>query len=775
MSNRRRLFAGFLLLGAAALYIFIPRPALLDGVSFSQAVYDRDGRLLRLTLSVDEKYRLYTHVASISPQLVEAALIHEDKFFFLHPGVNPVALAKGAWQTFVAGGRRVGASTITMQVARMRYGINSRTIAGKLYQIIKAVQIERHYTKQQILEAYLNLLPYGRNIEGAGAASLIYFKKPANQLTVHEALTLAIIPQSPALRAPLDETDLSNAELMDARSALYEKWILAHPEDSSNAEMLKLPMTVRPPSELPFLAPHLVDSVLRKVRSRGRIATTVDMGLQMLVERKLKGYVERKKRLGINNASAMLVDFRTMDVLAVVGSADFFDDRIFGQVNGTLAKRSPGSALKPFIYALGIDAGIIHPMTMLKDSPSSYGGYNPENFDNEFVGPLKAVDALIRSRNVPAVDVASRLPAPGLYGFMKAAGVEGMKDERHYGLALVLGGAEVTMEELVRMYAMLANNGVIRPLRVFIDEPPSEETRLLSEQAAFLVLEMLKTAPRPDQNFSEEWVSANLPVSWKTGTSYAFRDAWSISVFGPYVLAVWVGNFDGEGNQAFIGKSAAAPLMFEIIDAIKSAKPASVRFYTPIPQGVSKVRVCEVSGQIPSAHCPRTIETWFVPGKSPIKTCDIHREILINEKSGLRACNYDEQTVKKAVYEFWPSDLQRIFRAAGLPRRPPPPYMPGCGLQTKAASGNPPRITSPMTGVTYNIRVSKGKAQVIPLLAVTDADTTDVYWFADEKYLGISGKGKEFMWAPAPGKYVVRVVDDHGRPDSREVTVELAK
>ena len=779
MKRRRLIGLSAFVAMSAIIYLLIPRPSLLGETGFSQAVYDSGGTLLRLTLSSDDKYRLRTTIPRLSPLLIETTLLHEDRYFRFHPGVNPIALIKATWQTYVAGGRRIGASTITMQVARMRFNINSRTIRGKLTQILRALQLERHYTKDEILEAYLTLASYGRNIEGAFAASLIYFKKPPEKLTIHEALTLAIIPQSPALRTPLSSTDLANTELTGARTALANKWVKAHPEDEEKVSFLKLPMLTSPPSELPFLAPHFVDTVLSENTDEANIVTTLDLGLQQALERRVKAYVERKRVRGITNATAMLVDYRTMEVKALIGSADFFDDEIEGQVNGTRGKRSPGSTLKPFIYALAMEQGLIHPLTMLKDAPASYGAFNPENFDYDFTGPIKAKDALIKSRNLPAVQIANRLSNPDLYEFLKTAGISKLRERDFYGLALVLGGAEMTMEELAMLYAMLANGGVLRPLKTIKDEAGYEEThtRMLSEESVFLVLDMLEDNPRPGQGLKKNWISDTLPVSWKTGTSYGFRDAWSMAVFGPYVLGVWVGNFSGEGNPAFVGREAAAPLLFEIIDAVKSQESGMAHIYKKGMRNIKKVKVGAVSGALPGAHCPHSISTWFIPGKSPIKTCEIHREVVIDVDSGLRSCGKGTKNVKREVFEFWPSDLDRIFKVAGVPRRRPPAYNPECALAGKAERGIAPEITSPRKGLVYNVRVSTKAedGESIALTAVTDGDTVEVYWFVDEKFLGKTERNKPLFWQPEPGSFVVRVVDDHGRSDARKVNVVLVE
>jgi penicillin-binding protein 1C len=767
-----------MLCAVLAVFGYFARPSLKDGICISQAVYDGKGHLLRLTLSRDEKYRLWLPLTAISPVLIKATLLHEDRAFYGHYGVNVGALIRAFWHTYLTADRRMGGSTITMQLARIRYGINSRTPAGKLRQILAAFWLELLYSKREILEAYLNLVPYGLNIEGASAASLIYFHKEAGKLTLPEALTLSVIPQNPVRRIAASDGDLSqNAELNQARRHLFAAWIKTHPNDRGQSSFCLLPPVLHGPAEMPFLAPHFADAVIQADPFDARLDTTLDLSLQKLVERQAHGFVESRRHVGIKNAAVLLVDHQSMEVKALLGSIDFFDAAIQGQVNGTAAKRSPGSAIKPFIYALGIDQGIIHPLTMLKDAPMSFGEYNPENFDNEFTGPLSARDALIRSRNIPAVYIASRLADPGLHRFLMQAGITGLREEEYYGVALALGAAEVSMQELAELYAMLANWGVWKPLRWFKNQPQDTGRRLLSREASFLVLDMLQANPRPYQGFRSDWTRDSLPVAWKTGTSFGFRDAWSVAVVGPYVLLVWVGNFDGEGNPAFIGREAAGPLLFAIIDALRSQDGELRRYCGPglAELNLARIEVCSVSGKLPGPACSRKVETWFIPGKSPIETCDIHRTIYIDTRTGLRSCREGALGTRAEVYEFWPSDMLKIFRQAGIPRRVPPPYGPECRGGEAAARGSGPQITSPQKGVTYSLRTRTLERERIALTAVTDADTRIVYWFVNERFLGTSPSGEPFFWKPTPGRFVVRAVDDQGRADAREIRAVLVE
>jgi penicillin-binding protein 1C len=751
-----------LFVSGLALLFFLPKPVLLDGTSFSKAVYDDHHQLLRLTLSRDDKYRLFTPLPKISKQLIDATLLQEDQYFHFHYGINPLATAKAIWQTYAVKSRRVGASTITMQVARMHYGINSKKITGKLWQIIRAIQIEMHYSKDEILEAYLNMAPYGGNIEGVGAASLVYFGTAVDRLSLPQSLTLSIIPQNPGKRTP------NNQDLKKIRAHLFQRWLEQHPQDKNKKVMFDLPLVMQTNRSLPFAAPHFVNKVLSEVSKQQDIVTTLDSRSQTIIERITRSYLARKKGLGVHNAAVLLVDTRDMGIKGLMGSADFFNREIGGQINGTETKRSPGSTLKPFIYGLALDQGLIHPNTVLKDVPHSFNGYNPENFDYDFMGPIKARDALVLSRNIPAIYLSSLLSKPSLHQLLEQGQVSHLRSESYYGLSLNLGGVELTMRELIGFYAMLANDGVWYPARLLQKEIKPKGLRLLSSEASYLVLDMLQSTPHQDVNY-RSW--SQLPVAWKTGTSSGYRDAWSVGVFGPYALAVWVGNFDNKANPAFIGKDIAAPLFFELVDALKQERgPVLPLEKHPEHMNLKKVEICSASGMLPTRFCKDKEWTWFIPGKSPIKTDTIYREVAINSKNGLRTCHIDENT-RFEVFEFWPSDLLHIFKRAGIQRHIPPFFEADCSLSGNI--GITPQITSPQAGISYIVRANSQQNNTIPFTAVTDAGIAYVYWFINETFVAKTKAGKSFLWHARPGKFVVRAVDDHGLSDARDLLVQL--
>jgi penicillin-binding protein 1C len=765
--------------GALALTLVLlrvlPHAPLSSYAPQSTAVYAEHGELLRLTLASDQQYRLWTPLSEVSPQFVAALLLHEDRHFYWHFGVDPTALVR-AVTNMAGGGPHQGGSTISMQLARLLYHLNTRSVPGKLRQMAAATWLELRYSKREILEAHINLTPYGHNVEGIGAASRIYLDKSAAELTFAEALALALIPQSPNLRDPDGE---ESPALKASRINLARLWATQHPLSDASLASAGKTLHFRGLHQLPFEAPHLVSELLATHATSHALQTTINLPLQHLVERSLQQTIATQRSFGVTNAAAMLVDYRSMQVKALVGSANFFDASIGGQVNGTTAKRSPGSALKPFIYALAMDQGLIHTQSMLKDAPTAFGAYAPENFDGAFVGPVSVHDALIASRNVPAVSLAAKLAQPDLYQFLQETGVSHLASERHYGLALALGGGEVTMEELVTLYAMLGNRGLLQPLQTTrpaanvlpaaqaLPAARAAANRVLSEAATFMVLSILKDNPRPDG-----LENTRPRVAWKTGTSWGFRDAWSIGIVGPYVLAVWAGNFDGSGNPALVGVQTAAPLFFHIVDGLRATNLRLPETPDTPPAGVTAVEVCAGSGDLPNAECPHRIHAWFMPGKSPIRVSTVHRRILIDTRTGLRACaDTPPRDTRAEVFEAWPSDILRLYALAGMPRRPIPAER--CGSDPLPGGHVVPAIQYPRSGATYQLHAAQLGRETLQLNATAGPDSTALYWFADGAYVGSSPPSTALAWAPThTGDVSLSVVDDHG--DTADRTIRVA-
>ncbi len=735
----------------------------LNNIQFSTVIYDDEHNLLRITLAQDNIYRVYKPIEDISSYLQEVTLLYEDKYFYYHFGVNLISVGRALRSIMKNGERPVGASTITMQLARLKYNINSKTFLGKLNQMFYAVLLEIKYSKQEILEAYLNLAPYGHNIEGVEAASIIYYNIPSKELTLFESFSLVIIPQNPNKRAPTSSQGIKAG--IESRKRIFSIWLKQHPDDDSLKAIIDMKILTRTPAKLPFTAPHFTDYLLSR-GMRGEVNSTLNSSLQNILESSISQYILNKSNLGIYNASAVLLDYTTMEIKAYIGSSNYYNNEIYGQVNGVEAMRSPGSVLKPFLFGLGIDYGLIHPKSLMKDAPVQYGAYSPENSDRGFMGPIFAQDALIHSRNIPAIELLTKLPKSSFYNLLYYSGVENLRYEDFYGTSLAIGGFETTMEQVAKMYAGLANFGEEKCINYLTDLKCEENSyRMFSQEAAFLVMDMLS------HNMPLFDILSNDFIPWKTGTSYAYRDAWSAGILGPYILVVWIGNFDGHGNNSFLGRSAAGPLFFEIASRIKYQK--NIKYVRPISDAVLNIKeidICKPTGDLPNQYCPELEKGYFIPGISPIKVTDVYRQIPIDKKTGLRSCLYDSNTTELKVYEFWPSDINKLFMQSGIRKKQPPKYMPGCKLELVSNRGNPPYIIIPANNTIFNITREK---KDIAVKVNTESDVELLYYFVDNMFIGKEEPGSTFFWKADIGRHTLTVIDNLGRSSSVNFTVDI--
>ncbi|HEY7662029.1 MAG TPA: penicillin-binding protein 1C [Xanthobacteraceae bacterium] len=524
------------------------------GLAFSTLVLDRDGKLLRAYLTPEGRWRLSATRASVDARFLELLLAYEDKRFFAHHGVDPLALGRALAQLMIHGHVVSGASTITMQVARLLEPRPERSMTAKLRQMVRAIEIERALSKDEILALYLSLAPYGGNLEGVRAASLAYFGKEPRRLTLGEAALLVALPQSPEQRRP----DRSVESARRARDRVLDRLAAAGavPRDEvARAKREPVPDGRLP---LPALAPHAADAALAAAPERSVHRLTIDAALQRNLEALAR---ERARALGPNVSVAILaVDNASGEVLARVASADYFDTRRAGQVDMTAAVRSPGSTLKPFIYGLGFEDGLIHPETLIEDRPIRFGSYAPENFDLTFQGTVTVRRALQLSLNVPAVAVLDRLGASRFAArLVQAGGALALPEGEVPGLAMGLGGVGVTLRDLVSLYAGLARLGTTVPLVERIgegEETPTAPRRLLDAPAAWYVGSILLGTPPPEN-------AAAGRIAFKTGTSYGYRDAWAVGFDGRRTIGVWVGRPDGAPVPGLIGRVAAAPILFD--------------------------------------------------------------------------------------------------------------------------------------------------------------------------------------------------------------------
>ncbi|HEX9468473.1 MAG TPA: penicillin-binding protein 1C [Bradyrhizobium sp.] len=539
--------------GAFAAWVVSLGPLPLEQAQeVSTTIVDRNGKLLRAYAMADGRWRLPVDAKTgVDPSYLKLLLAYEDRRFCNHSGVDPFALSRAAFQLVTRGHIVSGGSTITMQLARLMEPRRERSVYAKLRQIVRALEIERQLTKDQILDLYLALAPYGGNLEGIRAASIAYFGKEPKRLSLAEAALLVALPQSPERR----RLDRYPDEARAARDRVLDRMVeegQVSREDAIQAKTVVVPGLRRP---MPILAPHSADQAIATVKDAPVIRLTLDSNLQKALELLAR---DRAIALGPNISVAIVaVDNESGDVLARVGSPDYFDERRAGQVDMTRAIRSPGSTLKPFIYGLAFEDGFVHPESLIDDRPIRFGSYAPENFDMTFQGTVAVRRALQQSLNVPAIALLDRVGATRLSSRLKQAGANLVlpKDEAP-GLAMGLGGVGVTLQDLVQLYCGLARLGNTRPLREIAREERRDSLRLMDQVAAWQVGNVLMGTPPPEN-------APNNRIAFKTGTSYGYRDAWSVGFDGRMTIGVWVGRPDGAPVPGLVGRTAAAPILFD--------------------------------------------------------------------------------------------------------------------------------------------------------------------------------------------------------------------
>lgn len=570
--------------GAAAALDALAPPDLHRAAQLSARIDDSQGRLLRAFTTSDGIWRLPVTPDRVSPLYLRMLTAYEDRRFRRHAGVDPRSVVRAAWQWASSGHIVSGGSTLTMQVARLLEP-RPRSLWGKGVEMLRALQIETRFSKDRILALYLTLAPYGGNLEGVRAASLSWFGKEPGHLTPGEAALLVALPQSPEGVRPDRFPKRARAARAKVLRVMVRRGVLTQ-RQATAAMAEPIPAKRRP---LPFEAPHVARELHADAASQRVVRTTLDRSLQRSLEQLVAGEIPN---IGDKTSIAVLVvDNKTRAIRAYVGSADFFSPSRAGHVDMVAAVRSPGSALKPFIYGLAFDLKLAHPDTLVTDSPTRFGGYRPENFERSYYGQVTARFALQNSLNVPAVALLDAVGPVRFAAHLKAAGTPlRLSGETKPGLPIALGGAGFTLRDLVALYAGLANGGRVGPLRLVAGAKTSDETfRFVSPEAAWQLARILEQAPPPSDYVSARNTRGGRAIAYKTGTSYGFRDAWALGYDDRHTIGVWVGRPDGTPRPGHYGRNTAAPILFRAFDLLPGGT-AGVRAAMPEkPPGVLEV------------------------------------------------------------------------------------------------------------------------------------------------------------------------------------------
>jgi len=724
----------------------------------------RDGTPLRAFPDRNHIWRHPVRLDEVSPLYLQALVGYEDRYFRWHPGVNPVALVRAAGQWASNGHIVSGGSTLTMQVARVLEP-TPHTVAGKLRQLLRALQLEARLSKDEILNLYINYAPMGGVLEGVEAASRAYLGKPARRLSHAEAALLVVLPQAPSLLRPDRHATEARAARDKVLRRMDGRW---SPNDIADA--LQEPayaQTLRPP----LLAPLLAERLKRLAAGQARIDTFIDAQAQQNVELLM---ADRLGALPVRVSMAVLVvDNATLEVRAYAGSADFADKERFSHVDMVRAIRSPGSTLKPFLYGFALDEGLIHSESLLADVPQSFSGYQPGNFQQSFHGPVSVSEALTKSLNVPAVEVLERLDPVRFVSLLRRGGLRlDFPKGGEPNLAVILGGAGTSLEQLVGAYTAFARQGVAGKPR-YTPADPLEEQRMLSAGAAFIVRDLLESGG-PVGRAVESGAGIRRGIAWKTGTSFGFRDAWSIGVSDRLTIGVWIGRPDGTPNPGFFGANIAAPLMVDLFNALDSNAPT----HRVPPPTVRQERICWPLGSradpadAPLCHQARL--AWILNDATPptfpdrLRDGQARYEIQVDAKTGRRArADCHSGALKAIEIARWPAVLEPWLGEELRQRAFPPEWAADCSQYARPDGG---------------LKIV-GAADGDILRRPTGAD-------APRLHLEVRGQGGEVVWlvngrpstrraASAgfdqrfvqPGRYDITVLDDFGHYDRVSLSV----
>ncbi|MEZ5015979.1 MAG: penicillin-binding protein 1C [Flavipsychrobacter sp.] len=751
----------------AVVFIFIDIIFPVKGnIEYGQLVRARDSSVLHAFLTSDEQWRIKANLNEITPELKKAIIYKEDKYFYYHPGVNLLAIVRAAFFNVTKQKRTSGASTITMQVARMLEP-KERTYFNKLWEIVRALQLELHYTKEEILQMYLNLAPYGSNIQGVKAAAILYFDKLPSNLSLAEITTLSIIPNRPNSLL----IGKHNSRIVKERN----KWLLKFKEDNlfpkdAIEDAVSEPLIASRLSA-PKKAPQLALRMAYDNPHFTEIFTTIDPRKQKESEAIVNGYMSSLKLKNIHNCAVIVINNYTHEVEAYIGSPDFFDNMHNGQVDGVSSARSPGSTLKPFLYALGIDKGYITPKTIIADVPINIDGYMPENYDLEFHGNITVEDALKKSLNIPAVKLLNSIGAEPFINILSIGGISSIEDNRkQLGLSLILGGCIVRLDELSALYSSFANNGLYHPLvwqTNVIQDSNLKAVRIVSKNAAYMTTNIITDVYRPDlPNLFDN--AKSLPkIAWKTGTSYGRKDAWSIGYNQNYTIGVWVGNFNGVGVAELNGAGIATPLLFKLFNTID--KHASKDWLVQ-PDNINFRYVCKETGLIPNDYCTETTTDYFIPSISNNNICDHLKKVWLSANEDISYCpNCMPQSgyIIKEYPNISP-DLIAHYKSKHIPISTPPPHNPLC---TRVFEGSAPYITSLTNKATYII-TDKGKQQ-LQLKCTASGDVKDIYWYINDKFYASTTVDNPILFYPEDRNIKISCVDDKGRSTDIRINIDF--
>ncbi|MEM5947000.1 penicillin-binding protein 1C [Spirochaetia bacterium 38H-sp] len=744
-----------------------PLPDKLFDDPYCTVIKDRNNRIIQTMIADDMQWR-FPAPDKLPQKYIEALIRYEDKRFYLHGGIDSVAILRAIKLNTSKGAIISGGSTITMQLARLARKGQARTIIEKIIEAWMAIRIERKYSKEEILRLYASHAPFGGNIVGIEAAAWRYFARQLNDLSWAESAFLAVLPQDPALFFQPHGKE----EIRKKRDFLLTRlWV----EGKIDKDFLNLSYQEEIPDKLydfPTLAPHLLVRAIEDGQRGKIIKSTIEASLQTEVKRIVDQYYTELMHNNVHNAAALVVDLATGEVLAYIGNTPEKDPDYGGKVDCISAKRSPGSTLKPFLYAMALTSGEILPTQLLPDIPISFGGFSPRNFHRTYYGIVGADKALTESLNIPFSILTARYGYRRFYSMLQRLGLRLPFPPDHYGLSIILGGVDISLWELSQLYA-----GLGRSARGEYDEPFFSHTYIMDKKPAVLgeatkniidkpsaviTLNTLKDLARPGIEASWDIFARRKKIAWKTGTSWGQRDAWAIGLTPHYLVAVWVGNATGEGNPVLLGAKKAAPLLFNIFRSL----PFEDDWFTIEKEELYPVEICTESGMRAGSDCPTTKISWLPPAAAESELCKYHK-LLHLDAEGKHQVDSSTYPVSLMQHKSWfilPPLQAYYYQKSGHPYQEPPPIL---GQQK-----NTVEIGYPSPGAVLYIPIDlDGKREQVVAEAACQTDSP-LYWHLDGKYLGVTTREHSFLLSPPAGEHRLYIIDNKGNSASVEFTVK---
>lgn len=758
-------------------------PSVLFQDPYSTVLEDSRGELLSASIASDGQWR-FPELDTVPEKFAAALVVYEDKRFWNHPGIDPISFGRAMKQNFEAGEVISGGSTIDMQVIRLSRKGKSRTIFEKVVESVLATRLELRYSKEEVLSLYASHAPFGGNVVGLEAACWRYFGREPQELSWAEAAMLAVLPNSPSLIHP----GKNREKLLSKRDRLLSKLRDSNVIDQFTYELAIAEPIPAEPHPLPRYARHLLTHSILDGNEGKKIKSTVQIGLQQSIEQILDNHHQRLKANQIFNASAIILDVETGNVLAYVGNTNT-DVAHQTDVDVIISPRSTGSILKPFLYAAMLEEGKILPKTLLPDVPTFINGFSPQNFNREYDGAVAADKAIIRSLNVPAVYMLRDYRYERFHQLLKNIGMRTLNQPPdHYGLSLILGGAEGTLWDITGMYASMARTlnhyshyahwknkydrtDFHQPNYVSGDNASpktagTEENSWFSAASIYETFDALKEVYRPGEETGWKYFSSSKKIAWKTGTSFGFRDGWAVGVTARYAVGVWVGNADGEGRPGLTGTETAAPVMFEIFSQLQ----ASSWFQQPYAD-MQKIMVCSKSGQRFTDKCESGNVVWVGKPGLESSACSYHKKIHLTSDKKFQihsAC----ESVDKIAHTNWfvlPPIQEYYFKTKNLSYKSLPPFREDC--QSGAIVTGMDLIYPKPNAKIFIPRDLDGTPGSSVFELAHRNSTAKVYWHLDGEFIGETHKNHQIALNPGEGKHTLTIVDEAGEALERQFEV----